>query len=193
MDKIINYIFNMLPIMFISIPLFILIRITIYKFYLKIKANWFHEITLLILYMFIIGLMSQALTGNFSIKNVDIAKINLIPFKILVETYQEVFINNNINYFIINFLGNIIMFIPIGLIIPILFKTNDLIVILSGFCSSLFIEISQLFLIRGTDIDDLIFNTLGVILGLVIFKILSKKFKINFDKYKLIKNESWNK
>lgn len=193
MDKIINYIFNMLPIMFISIPLFILIRIIIYKFYLKIKANWFHEITLLILYMFIIGLMSQALTGNFSIKNVDIAKINLIPFKILVETYQEVFINNNINYFIINFLGNIIMFIPIGLIIPILFKTNDLIVILSGFCSSLFIEISQLFLIRGTDIDDLIFNTLGVILGLVIFKILSKKFKINFDKYKLIKNESWNK
>lgn len=190
MDKIINYIFNMFPIMFISIPLFILIRIIIYKFYLKIKANWFHEITLLILYMFIIGLMSQALTGNFSIKNVDIAKINLIPFKILVETYQEVFINNNINYFIINFLGNIIMFIPIGLIIPILFKTNDLIVILSGFCSSLFIEISQLFLIRGTDIDDLIFNTLGVILGLVIFKVLSKKFKINFDKYKLIKNES---
>lgn len=193
MDKVINYIFNMLPIMFISIPFFIIMRIIIYKFYLKIKVNWYHEILLLILYMLIIGLISQALTGNFSIKNVDIDNINFIPFKILVETYQEVFINNNINYFIINFLGNIIMFIPLGLIIPILFKTNSLIVILSGFCFSLFIEISQLFLIRGTDIDDIIFNALGTFLGLLIYKLLSKKFKIDFDKYKLIKNESWNK
>lgn len=186
MDKIINYIFNMLPIMLISIPFFIITRIIIYKFYLKVKVNWHHEILLLILYIFIVGLASQALTGTFSIKNIDINKINIIPFKILVETYQEIFINNNINYFIISFLGNIIMFIPIGLLLPILFKTSDLIIILSGFCFSLFIEINQLFLIRSTDIDDLIFNTLGVILGLVIFKIL-KKFKIDFNKYKLNK------
>lgn len=193
MNNIINYILAMSSVMFLTIPIFIIGRIIIYQFYLKTKVNWHHEILLLLLFMFIVGLLSIALTGNFNIKNFGVDRINLIPFKILVETYQEVFINNNINYFIINFLGNIIMFIPIGLIIPILYKTNNLIVILSGFCSSLFIEISQLFLIRGTDIDDLIFNTLGVILGLVIFKILSKKFKINFDKYKLIKNESWDK
>lgn len=193
MNNIINYILAMSSVMFLTIPIFIIGRIIIYQFYLKTKVNWHHEILLLLLFMLIVGLLSIALTGNFNIKNFGVDRINLIPFKILVETYQEVFINNNINYFIINFLGNIIMFIPIGLIIPILYKTNNLIVILSGFCSSLFIEISQLFLIRGTDIDDLIFNTLGVILGLVIFKILSKKFKINFDKYKLIKNESWDK
>lgn len=193
MNNIINYILAMSPVMFLTIPIFIIGRIIIYQFYLKIQVNWHHEILLLLLFMFIVGLLSIALTGNFNIKNFDVDRINLIPFKILVETYQEVFINNNINYFIINFLGNIIMFIPIGLFIPILYKTNNLIVILSGFCFSLFIEMSQLFLIRGTDIDDLIFNTLGVILGLVIFKILSKKFKINFDKYKLIKNESWDK
>lgn len=187
MNKVINYIFNMLPIIFISIPFFVIVRIIIYKFYLKVKVNWYHEIFLLILYMFIVGLTSQALTGNFSIKNIDINKINIIPFKILVEIYQEVFVNDNINYFIINFLGNIIMFIPIGLLIPILFKTSDLFVILSGFCFSLFIEISQLFLIRGTDIDDLIFNTFGSILGLLIYKILLKKFRINFNKCKLIK------
>lgn len=187
MVKIINYIFNMLSIMLISIPFFVLGRILIYKFYLKVKINWYHEMLLLILYMFITGLTSQALTGTFSIKNIDINKINIIPFKILVETYQEIFLNDNINYFIINFLGNIIMFIPIGLLIPILFKVSDLFVILSGFCFSLFIEISQLFLIRGTDIDDLIFNTLGSILGLLIYKILLKKFRINFNKYKLIK------
>lgn len=187
MVKIINYIFNMFPIMLISIPFFVLGRILIYKFYLKVKINWYHEILLLILYMFIVGLTSQALTGTFSIKNIDINKINIIPFKILVETYQEIFLSDNINYFIINFLGNIIMFIPIGLLIPILFKVSDLFVISSGFCFSLFIEISQLFLIRGTDIDDLIFNTLGSILGLLIYKILLKKFRINFNKYKLIK------
>ena len=126
MNKVFDYILNMFPTILISIPIFIIVRIIIYKLYLKIKINWCHEGLLLFLYIFIIGLLSQALTGGFSINNFDIKRINVIPFKILVETYQEVFLNNNINYFIISFLGNIMMFIPIGLFIPILFKINNL-------------------------------------------------------------------
>ncbi len=177
----------MCPVMFLSLPLFIIIRFTIYKMVLKTKINLYHEILLLLLFMFILGLLSIALTGNFNIKNFDINRINLIPFKILVETYKEVFINHNLNYFIISFLGNIIMFIPIGILIPILFKIKNLTVIFIGFSLSLFIEINQLFLVRGTDIDDIIFNTLGTTLGLLIYKLLYKKLKSRLDKFKLIK------
>ena len=69
------------------------------------------------------------------------------------------------------------MFIPIGLLVPIIWKLKDKTVILIGFLISLSIELSQLFLNRGTDIDDLIFNTFGTIIGLVIYKIISKKEK----------------
>jgi len=40
---------------------------------------------------------------------------------------------------------------------------------LAGFCFSLAIELSQLFNNRGTNIDDLIANTLGAVLGYVLF------------------------
>ena len=64
-------------------------------------------------------------------------------------------------YFLINFLGNIIMFMPFGLFIPYLWGISGKKTILIGFSSSLFIEFCQLFLSRGTDVDDLILNTLG--------------------------------
>lgn len=57
-------------------------------------------------------------------------------------------------------------------------------VLMIGFCSSLFIETSQLFLRRGTDVDDLILNTLGVYLGLVLYKLLKKKLEKTFQRFK---------
>ena len=55
-------------------------------------------------------------------------------------------------------------------------------VVLIGFLISLFIEISQLFLSRGTDIDDLILNTLGTGFGLLLYKLLKRLIK---DKFRL--------
>lgn len=174
MSSIINYVLKMFPYMFGVIPVFIVIRMIFYKINKKSKVNLKREVLMLVFFMFLIGLYSQAITGSFSIKNININKINVVPFKIFIDTYKEVFVNGNINYFLISFLGNIGMFIPIGLLIPVIWKLKDKIIILIGFLISLSIEISQLFLNRGTDIDDLIFNTLGTIIGLVIYKIISK-------------------
>ena len=69
------------------------------------------------------------------------------------------------------------MFMPIGFFIPLLWKVSNRKVIIIGFGSSLFIEICQLFLTRGTDVDDLILNTIGTILGLLLYRFLYKKFK----------------
>ena len=123
--------------------------------------------------------------GGFKIVKSGIHETNLIPFKVLVETYNEVFVNGYINYFLINFLGNIILFIPFGFIVSLLWKVSNKKVIVIGFYSSLFIEICQLFLTRGTDVDDLILNTLGVVFGLLRYKLLYKKFNSKMDNYKV--------
>lgn len=183
MSSIIRYVLSMISYMVISIPIYMIIRFIIFK-NRKFKMNWYHEIALLLFVLFIIGLASQTIIPKFEfgVKGFSIIKsgkhtTNLIPFKVLFETYHEVFDNGYINYFLINFLGNIIMFMPIGFFIPLLWNLSNKKVIAIGFFFSLFIEICQLFLTRGTDIDDLILNSIGTILGLLLYKIACKKLK----------------
>ena len=70
------------------------------------------------------------------------------------------------------FVLNIIMFLPLGLLIPCIWKkcrsiTN---VTVTGFLLSLTIEISQIFNARATDIDDLLANTIGACAGYLIWR-----------------------
>lgn len=184
MNAISNYIVNMIPYMVIAVPIYLIIRFLMLRKSSR-KFNLYHEIALLIFVIFVVGLASQTvipkielgINGNINILKNGTHGINLLSLKVLFETYREVFINLNINYFIINFLGNIIMFMPIGFFIPLLWEIPDKKIIIVGFLFSLFIEVCQLFLNRGTDVDDLILNTLGTILGLLVYKFLYKKFK----------------
>ena len=189
MKAIIGYITNMMPYILVAIPVYLIVIFIIVKLNTK-KVNWYHESALILFVLFIVGLASQTIIPKFEtgvngfmvVKN-GIHETNLIPFKVLIETYNEVFINGNMNYFLINFLGNIIMFMPFGFFISLLWNISNKKVIIIGFCSSLFIEFCQLFLTRGTDIDDLILNTIGAVLGLVLYKLLYKKlnsFMIKF-------------
>lgn len=74
---------------------------------------------------------------------------------------------------VVAYLQNVLLFLPLGFLLPAIWeqfnKTRN--IILSGFSFSLFIEMSQLFNNRRTDIDDLILNTLGAILGFLIYRI----------------------
>ena len=69
---------------------------------------------------------------------------------------------------LINVIGNTAMFIPLGIVWPSVFKKLDTHkkVIAAGVGYSLCIEILQLpFYDRVTDIDDLILNSLGYLIG----------------------------
>ena len=60
------------------------------------------------------------------------------------------------------------MFVPTGIILPILYKGVDRLwkAVAIGFSMSLTIEVSQLlFYERTSDVDDLILNTIGVAIG----------------------------
>ena len=109
-----------------------------------------------------------------------ISNINYIPFKTIFY-----YLGGNQAFIISkeNILGNIITFAPLGFLLPILYnkfkKLKNIFFISVGV--SLSIEIVQLLFNLGScDIDDLILNVLGSILGFEVFKILSytkKRFR----------------
>ena len=73
---------------------------------------------------------------------------------------------------LINFIGNTAMFIPLGIVWPSVFKKLDTHgkVIAAGVGYSMLIEIFQLpFFDRVSDIDDLLLNSLGFLMGYGIY------------------------
>ena len=78
---------------------------------------------------------------------------------------------------LLNAIGNVAMFIPTGIILPILYKELDSFwkTLAAGAMLSLCIEIIQLpFSVRASDVDDLILNTLGVAVGYGIYALAKK-------------------
>jgi Glycopeptide antibiotics resistance protein len=74
--------------------------------------------------------------------------------------------------FFYNLYGNIVWFVPMGVFIPALTKRHlgFLRVVLIGALISISIETLQFILNTGvTDIDDVIFNTLGAAVGYLLF------------------------
>lgn len=72
---------------------------------------------------------------------------------------------------------NVILFIPLGFLLPLIWKVfrSAKNAILFGFGLSAVIEISQIFTYRATDIDDLITNTAGTLLGYLIARFINDK------------------
>lgn len=101
---------------------------------------------------------------------------NFIPFRTIIS-YLESMFNHTINTNIVikNLLGNLLMFLPMGMALPVLFrkKFNKLWKIVLFVIGLVFlIEIIQFITFTGSaDIDDLILNTIGSIIGYGIIKI----------------------
>ena len=68
---------------------------------------------------------------------------------------------------------NVVMFLPLGFLIPTIWQSlGKLRYILAAGCGlSALIEVSQLLSLRGTDVDDVIMNTLGAVLGFGLYKL----------------------
>jgi len=99
--------------------------------------------------------------------------INLIPFK-SISSYLLNAHNISFEIIFINIFANILITIPIGFFLPLLWQkfhkfwrtflhTSILIIA---------VELIQPFFLRSTDIDDYILNISGVIIGYVIWEIV---------------------
>lgn len=88
--------------------------------------------------------------------------LNLIPF--------QDFSTSNIMGMVLN----MVMFAPLGFLLPAYFERYRHWgrTLAAGFLTSLMVELIQLFTFRATDVDDLIMNTLGTIVGFLIAKLI---------------------
>lgn len=103
--------------------------------------------------------------------NYNEPQFNLTLFSDLINVYKNV----GLTEFLRLFLGNIGWFIPYGFLMPMLLgKKSILKVAVLGFIFSFGIEILQFIFRKGVaELDDLILNTLGVIIGYVLYMLLS--------------------
>lgn len=71
---------------------------------------------------------------------------------------------------------NIAMFVPLGFFLPLLWKRYRRLkhALLFGLGATMFIELAQLFTYRATDINDVITNTAGALLGYLMFLLFKK-------------------
>lgn len=79
---------------------------------------------------------------------------------------------------VINVFGNVICFIPFGVLLPMNFKCfrKVLSVTLVTYLVSLVVETVQLITKTGAfDVDDILLNTLGGVIGCIIFELAIKK------------------
>jgi glycopeptide antibiotics resistance protein len=99
---------------------------------------------------------------------------NFIPFSTILG---YLFYLNEINFTIRlhNLAGNLVGFIPLGFLLPLISRNfqSTIKIVLAAFSLSLFFEVSQLLFKLGSfDVDDLILNTLGAIIGYLLLKVV---------------------
>lgn len=96
-----------------------------------------------------------------------------------IQLYIRHWDNKGINSFG-NLIGNIIVFIPMGVMLPVLFKScrNFLSCMLRVLLFVMCIELFQLFSNFGIfDVDDIILNCFGAFLGYMLYRIIHAIFK----------------
>lgn len=94
--------------------------------------------------------------------------INWIPFWDITSGARTYLINSGLN---------ILLFVPLGFLLPLLWKEfrRRRTMCFTGFLLSLGIELAQLLNYRISDVDDLIMNTLGAWLGYELLMLLSRR------------------
>lgn len=126
----------------------------------KLYKVFIFPYALLLLYLMLLGFGREQ--SNYHI-------IRLIPIISTIEFIQNA---SSTKHIITNILGNIILFIPFGLLKWIFPKIDDFKTLLFHFLSVIIIiETLQYFTRMGVfDIDDLFLNTFGLWLGYLLYK-----------------------
>jgi len=109
-------------------------------------------------------------------RNEAITEYNLVPFETIMRYINATgYINTSI--VITNLAGNILAFVPLGFFLPLLFKgymkfwRTFLLVV----ASTLLVESLQFYFRVGSfDVDDLILNSVGGVIGFGIYRIIHR-------------------
>lgn len=159
-----NMIFVLYPLFCILLPCMLYVLIQTKGFHRR--TNFIHMIWVFI-FLYYVYLVLET-TGIGTIWEIGLypgmklqEEINLIPFRDGIS---------------LSMILNVVMFMPLGFLLPLLWKEYQSLVrtAIIGFCFSCGIEFCQLFNRRVSDVDDLLMNTLGAVLGWLIWIVFSR-------------------
>ncbi len=147
------------------VPVVIILRYAIFR-----QRNFNQFVAILIFALYSIAVFSAVGIPTVGTFKVDFG-VNLIPLIDIINSPPE---------YIKNTILNIILFVPMGFLVPAIWKNYRSIktMFFMGLALSVIIEILQIFTFRLTDIDDLITNTAGTIIGYDISKRFSFKLPL---------------
>jgi len=102
---------------------------------------------------------------------------NFVPFKTIVPQVTQLIGRENHLMDIVNLIGNIIPFMPIGLLAPLVFRSISWQkALLLGVVTGLTFEVMEVvFRVGIFDIDDVILNGLGVMIGYGVYVIFGRR------------------
>jgi len=175
-----TYLLKLILVLVLSSPLYILLR-------RPWRRDMKREIPLMIFLLFNAALLLFALDGEYRAPSemLDSAverltsgdRINLVPFR----TISGFFTGDNIDRFLVNIVGNVVMFMPWGFGLVLLWERNRKPLRIAGLCLALplFIELWQMFISRSVDVDDLILNFAGGMTGALLWYALTWRERRN--------------
>ena len=162
----------------IVIAAILLISLRLAWLYKNKKVIIYHQEILSLLFLIYILLLFQAVT----FQDVSWSTSNYQPFKEIMR-YK---IGGTLFYK--NVVGNLLMFIPFGFFVSYYLKAKKIYeTFFLTLIASLSIEYTQLLIGRVFDIDDIILNITGSIIGFLLYRIVM--MMVNFVSQRLKKND----
>ena len=131
------------------------------------------RVMLMLLAVYLCGVCSA--TGLPTMEKMRFApRFNFVPLADITEEPVA---------YLVNTVLNLLLFVPFGFLAPLLWRQLRSAVKTAGagLCLSLFIETAQMFSGRLTDIDDLVVNTAGALIGYALAKFVYKKIALRWE------------
>lgn len=113
-------------------------------------------------------------------RDTELSMLNIVPFKSILAAFtgggQEVSARDQLLLALINLAGNVFLFVPLGFLLPLTAQKRSRFGVTVGVSAVLSagIETVQYFIGRSADIDDLLLNVFGAVVGFGLYAILRK-------------------
>lgn len=182
MSAVLSYLASTARVMLLALPLWLVVR-TLWLLHRRRASGPLHEVLLALLALYLVGLAFQTLGSPGVVRPDGVPlwayvrdrwqhrlAINLTP----LATIRAIWRHGSAGQRLINLAGNVLFFLPLGLLPPLLWPRRRhwwAALALSAGASAL-IELCQLFIGRSVDVDDLLLNALGGLLGYLLFRLL---------------------
>ncbi|MDL2327510.1 VanZ family protein [Ruminococcaceae bacterium OttesenSCG-928-A11] len=119
--------------------------------------------------------VGRALAGHLSAGE----GVNLVPLR-TIGSYlaQAAMSGGRMALSVVNLAGNVVMFVPLGLMLPLLWRRWQRWwkMLLLAVLLPVGVEVVQLALPRGVDVDDVLLNAVGIVLGWGLYLLAARLF-----------------